>query len=131
VKRVLVVVVIALASAAPGGAAQTVRLTIEHVVQNCHIWKSGTKALGPSTKLTLSRGARVVIRSDCPMDFDLAQTKGPKLALARLYAGQSKTLVFRATGTYRLTVTNVQTPEERGLTVLGQPNTLSLTVVVR
>ena len=88
-------------------AAQTVRLTIQHVVQNCHIWKLGTKSLGPSTKITVARGARVVIRSDCPMDFDLAQLKGPKLALGdpRLYTGQSTTIVFRTAGTYRLIVT--------------------------
>ena len=45
--------------------------------------------------------------------------------------GTSRTLVFRKAGVYRLTVTNVQTPEERGLTVLGETNTLTLTVVVK
>jgi len=34
-------------------------------------------------------------------------------------------------GLYRLTATNVQTPEERGLTTLGETNTLTLTVVVK
>jgi hypothetical protein len=134
VKRVAAVAVLAVLLAPSGGtAAQTVRLTIQHVVQNCHVWKSGTKSLGPSTKVTVARGARVVIRSDCPMDFDFAQVKGPKLALGdtRMYTGQSKTLVFRKAGTYRISVTNVQTPEERGLVVLGQANTLSLTVVVK
>ena len=129
-KRLAAVAVLA-ALLAPSGAtaAQTVRLTIQHVVQNCHVWKGR----GPSTKVTVARGTRIVIRSDCPMDFDLAQVKGPKLALGdpRLYTGQSKTLVFRKAGTYRFSVTNVQTPDERGLVVLGQANVLALTVVVR
>jgi RND superfamily putative drug exporter len=121
---------------APNGSAapaKTVRLAIAHVVSNCHIWRTPTRALGPTTKLSVTRGTKVVIRPDCPMDFDLAQTKGPKLALGdpRMYAGTSRTLTFRKAGTYRLTATNVQTPEERGLTVLGTPNTLTLTVVVK
>ena len=67
------------------------------------------------------------------MDFDVRQTKGARLALGdpRLYAGTSRTIVFPKAGVYRLTARNVQTPEERNLTVLGEPNTLTLTVVVR
>jgi hypothetical protein len=129
VKRLAALAVL-VALLAPSGAtaAQTVRLTIQHVVQNCHVWK-GT---GPSARIRVARGARVVVRSDCPMDFDIAQTKGPRLALGdpRVYTGQSKTLVFRKAGTYRFSVTNVQTPDERGLVVLGQANVLSLTVLV-
>ena len=118
-----------------GGAAAspTVRLAIAHVVSHCHVWKSSTKLLGASTKIAVKRGTKVVIRSDCPMDFDFAQTKGPSLSLgnARTYAGTARTIVFRKAGVYRLTVTNVQTPEERGLVTLGATNTLTLTVVVR
>ena len=118
-----------------GGAATaaTVRLVIAHVAANCHIWRSATKDLGPSTKIIVRPGSRVVIRADCPMDFDFAQVSGPPLALGdpRTYAGTSRTLVFRKPGTYRLTATNVQTPEERGLITLGEPNVLRLTVVVR
>ena len=123
-----VLVVAALLAPSTGTAAQTVRLTIQHVVQNCHVWKGR----GTSTRVTVKRGARIVIRSDCPMDFDLAQVNGPKVALGgpRLYTGQSKTLAFRKAGTYRFTVTNVQIPEDRGLVVLGQANVLGLTVVV-
>jgi len=40
-------------------------------------------------------------------------------------------IVFRKVGIYRLEVTNVQTPEERGLVTLGDTNTLTLTVVVK
>jgi len=120
--------------AAPGGgaaASATVRLVIAHVVSHCHVWVS-SKPLGPAAKLTVHRGTRVVIRSDCPMDFDFAQTNGPGLRLGnpRTYAGTSRTIVFARAGTYRLTVTNVETPGERGLTVLGTPNMLTLTVLV-
>jgi hypothetical protein len=122
--------------AAPTGgavASSTVRLAIAHVVSHCHVWRTPAKLLGPSTRITTSRGARVVIRSDCPMDFDFAQTKGPRLVLGdpRTYAGSARTIVFRKAGVYRLTATNVQTPEERGLVTLGETNTLTLTVVVK
>jgi hypothetical protein len=40
-------------------------------------------------------------------------------------------LVFRKAGVYRLKVTNVQTPEDRGLVTLGATNTLALTVVAK
>lgn len=123
--------------AAPAGgalavASPTVRLVIAHVVANCHVWRTPKKMLGPSTKITVTRGTRVVLRSDCPMDFDLAQTKGPRLALGdpRMYTGTSRTITFRKVGVYRVTATNVQTPEERGLTVFGDPNKLTLTIVV-
>ncbi|MGZ8694407.1 MAG: cupredoxin domain-containing protein [Gaiellaceae bacterium] len=132
----LVALVAGLALALPSGVAAvspTVRLTIMHLVQNCHVWRNAKAVLGPNTKVTVKPGTRLVLRSDCPMDFDLAQTKGPKLALGdpRMYAGQSRTIVFRKAGTYRLTAKNVQTPEERGLQTLGPANTLVLTVVVR
>ena len=122
--------------AAPGGGAapaKTVRLAIAHVVSHCHVWRTPARLLGPTLKLTVARGDRVVIRPDCPMDFDFAQTKGPRLALGdpRTYAGASRTVVFRKAGVYRLTATNVQTPEGRGLTVLGEANALTLIVVVK
>ena len=122
--------------AAPGGGAapaKTVRLAIAHVVSHCHVWRTPARLLGPTLKITVARGDRIVIRPDCPMDFDFAQTKGPRLALGdpRTYAGTSRTVVFRKAGAYILTVTNVQTPDERGLTVLGETNTLTLTVVVK
>jgi hypothetical protein len=131
----LAAVVAAIAAAPSGGAAAstTVRLAIAHVVSHCHVWKTATAMLGPSTRITVRRGARLVVRSDCPMDFDLAQTKGPPVALGRprMYAGTARVLVFRAPGTYRFTAKNVQTPEERGLVTLGDANILTLTVVVR
>ena len=133
---VLALATIVLFVPTPGSAAvasATVRLVISHVFENCHVWTIATRELGASAKIVVKRGTKVVIRSDCPMDFDFVQTKGPRLALSdpRTYAGSSRTIVFRKAGVYRLTATNVQTPEERGLTTLGDPNTLSLTVVVK
>lgn len=119
-----------------GGAAAvspTVRLAIVHTVSGCHVWRLGQKALGPSAKLTLARGTRLELRASCPMDFDLRQLGGPRLALgeARIYGGTTRTLVFRKAGTYKLTAVNVQSSEERGLPTLGPDNTLTLTIVVR
>ena len=131
---VLLVAVLALLPAPTGSATatKTVRLAIAHVVSHCHVWRT-TSLLGPTLRLTVKRGDRVVIRPDCPMDFDFAQTKGPRLALGdpRTYAGTSRTIAFSKAGVYRLIATNVQTPEERGLTVLGGAGTLTLTVVVK
>jgi hypothetical protein len=130
----LAAVVALLASPSGGGAAsKPVQLAIAHVVSNCHVWRTPVRLLGPTLKLTVSRGTKVVIRPDCPMDFDLAQTSGPRLPLGepRLNAGTTRTISFRKAGTYVLTAKNVQTPEERGLTILGAANTLTLTVVVK
>lgn len=132
----LVLLAAALSLATPAGAAAvspTVRLTISHVARHCHVWRTATRTIGASAKIKVVRGARVVIRLDCPMDFDYAQTRGPKLALGnpRTFAGGSRVIVFRKAGIYRLTATNVQTPEERGLVTLGEANTLTLTVVVK
>ena len=129
----LVVVLGVVAPAGTAAASPTVRLVIAHVVQHCHIWRTSTKTLGPATKIAVRPGTRLVIRSDCPMDFDFAQTKGPKLSLgnARTFAGSSRVIIFRKPGVYRLTARNVQTPEERNLITLGETNTLTLTVVVK
>ena len=135
-RRALVPLAAALALLAwPGGggaASKTVQLAIAHVVSNCHVWRTPARLLGPTLKLTVSRGTKVVVRPDCPMDFDLVQTTGPRLPLGgpRLSAGTSRTITFVKAGTYVLTAKNVQTPEERGLTVLGAANTLTLIVHV-
>ncbi len=131
---VAVAAVLLLAAPAGGGSVvPTIRLAISHVVSNCHVWSTAKGLLPPSTKITVKPGTRVVLRSDCPMDFDLAQTKGPRVALgaSRMFAGSSRTIVFKKVGVYVLTAKNVQTPEERNLVVLGTPNTLTLTVVVK
>ena len=124
---------VAVAAPTTAGASSTIRLAIAHVVQHCHVWRTPAKLLGASTKLTVKPGTRVVIRADCPMDFDYVQTRGPRLALGnpRTFAGQSRVIVFRKPGLYRLQVKNVQTPEDRGLVTLGETNTLTLTVVAK
>ena len=107
--------------------------TVDEQASACDDLFAGLHLLGPATTLTVKPGARLVIRSDCPMDFDFLQTKGPRLQLgnARTYAGSTRLITFRTVGTYRLTATNVQTPEERGLVTLGKANTLTLMVIVR
>ena len=129
----LAVVLSVAVPAGAGAASSTVRLLIVHVARNCHVWSTQTKTLGASTKLTVKRGQRLLIRANCPMDFDFRQTRGPRLALGdpRTYAGTQRAITFRRAGLYRLAVTNVQTPEERGLVTLGEANTLVLTVVVK
>ena len=136
-KLALALAVVATVVAVPtGGAAAvspTVRLTIVHYVGGCHVWRLGKKMLGPSTKLTVTRGTRLELRPSCPMDFDFRQVAGPRLAFGepRVYGGTTRTLVFRKAGTYKLVAVNVQSSEERGLPTLGPDNMLTLTVVVR
>jgi RND superfamily putative drug exporter len=134
-RAALVMTSVLLALAAPAGAAAspTVRLAIAHVVQHCHVWRTSTKLLGSSARLVLKPGTRLVIRADCPMDFDYVQQRGPKLPLgnARTFAGDARVIVFRKAGVYRFLVSNVQTPEDRGLVTLGEANTLRLTIVVK
>ncbi len=135
-RRLLLAVLAGRARAAgPAGAASpTVRLAIVHVVSGCHVWATAAlRELGPSTTVTVKRGTRIEIRPNCPMDFDFAQVKGPKVALgpARTVRGTLRVLVLRRPGTYVFTATNVQTPEEAGLQTLGPTNTpLRLTVKV-
>lgn len=136
-KLALVIGVAAAAVALPiGGAAAvspTFRMTIVHTVSGCHVWRLGTKTLGSSPRIVVKPGAQLKIRLNCPMDFDFAQVAGPRLRLgdSRTYAGTMRTIVFSKRGTYKLSATNVQSSEERGLDTLGPDNTLALTIVVR
>ena len=111
------------------GAASTVRLGIVHAMRGCHIWSSSKK---PAATVRIPVGGRVVIRTDCPMDFDFRQVAGPKLSLGepRTQAGTSRTIVFRKSGTYKLVVHNVQSPQDVRLETLGVNDTLRLTVIV-
>jgi hypothetical protein len=108
-------------------------LSIVHVMQGCHVWATHDgRALGASKTYVVKPGTRLSIRISCPMDFDVVQTAGPKLALgdARWHTGTSHTLVFKTKGVYRLQATNVQSPEEVGLQTLGPVNVLHLVVRV-
>jgi hypothetical protein len=113
-------------------ASPAFRLSIMHTVRGCHVWTT-TKVLGPSTTIAVKRGTRLEIRPLCPMDFDFAQTAGPKLALGnpRTLRGTTRVIVFSRKGVYRLTAKNVQSPADVGLQTLGSDNVLTLTVVVR
>ncbi|MGE5274651.1 MAG: hypothetical protein ACM3QU_12955 [Verrucomicrobiota bacterium] len=126
--------VVALSGSIGGIAAASpiVRLSILHTLHGCHVWASG-KVLGPSATITIRRGTRLVIRPTCPMDFDLAQVRGPRIVLGnpRIVRGTSRAITFPRSGIYRLTATNVQASADVGLQTLGPDNVLVLTIVVR
>jgi hypothetical protein len=106
-------------------------LSVIHVAQGCHVWATadGTP-LGANRTLVVKPGARVSIRISCPMDFDVTQTAGPRIALGgRWHTGTAHVLVFKKKGLYRFDVVNVQTPEEAGLQTLGE--TLHPRLIVR
>jgi hypothetical protein len=127
---VLALAVGTLAGAGPALASPTVRLTILHYVHGCHVWD---KTKSPAARLVVRPGTKVTLRSSCPMDFDFAQTSGPKLARGsgRLHAGMTWTILFAKRGVYRFRAVNVQSSEQQGLQTLGPDNGLRLTVVVR
>jgi hypothetical protein len=114
-------------------ASPTFRLAIVHAVHGCHAWSTATKVLGPSATIRVTRGTRVQLRANCPMDFNFQQVAGPRLALGnpRTIAGTVRTIVFRRAGVYRLVARNVESSQAVGLQTLGPDNVLSLTVVVK
>jgi hypothetical protein len=133
VKRFLVCLALAAVFAPPALASSTVRLTIIHVMQGCHVWGTGDgSALGAAKTLKVKPGTRLSVRISCPMDFDVVQTAGPKLALGdpRWHTGTAHVLVFKQKGVYKLQATNVQSPEEVGLQTMGPVNVLRLVVRV-
>jgi hypothetical protein len=138
VRRVLIGLAVAFAAVAvaTGGAAaasSTVRLTIVHVVQGCHVWGDVSgNPLSASRTLKVKRGTKLAIRINCPMSFDFVQLAGPKLALGAslTHAGTVRTLVFAKRGIYKLQATNVESSEQMGMTTLGPDNVLVLTVRV-
>ncbi|MGZ8695536.1 MAG: hypothetical protein ACXWYS_08875 [Gaiellaceae bacterium] len=137
-RRFTLVLLAALALVAAPGAAvvaasPTLRATIIHTLRGCHVWSIAGKPPAPAATVTVKRGTRLAIRLSCPMDFDIAKVRGPALALgpARVYAGTTRTIVFRRPGTFRLRARNVQSSEQVGLQTLGPDNVPTLTVVVR
>ena len=111
----------------------TVSMSIIHVVRGCHVWARGSRELGPSAIVSVKAVTKLKLRISCPMDFDLRQVAGPKVALggARFYAGTTRVVTFKKVGVYRFTGTNVQTSDEMGLETLGDDNALKLTIRVR
>jgi hypothetical protein len=137
-RRLLIGLVAALAAlaVATGGAAatsSTVRLTIVHFVQGCHVWGDvDGQPFGPTRTVKVRRGTKLVIRDNCPMTFTFSQLAGPRLVLGNplTQPGTARTLVFAKTGVYKLQAKNVQSSEEAGLQTLGPDNTLVLVVRV-
>lgn len=111
----------------------TIAMSIVHVFRGCHVWVLRSKDVGPRTIVTVKAGTRLKLRVSCPMDFDVVQTRGPRLALgsSRFFGGTTRTIVFRKRGVYRLVARNVQSSEEMGLQTLGADNVLRLIVRVR
>jgi hypothetical protein len=135
-RRLLLVLVAgaALAGVPTAAASPTIRLTIIHVLRGCHVWGTADgQPLGATHTLILKHGARLVVRINCPMGFDITQTAGPKLAggLGRWETGTSHTLVFAKAGVYRLQAVNVQSSADMNLQTLGPDNTPRLVVRVR
>ena len=130
-RLVLVPFAAALLLAGPAAASPTVRLAIVHTLHGCHVWAT-TRQLGASTTLTVKPGTAVAIRVTCPMDYDVAQTAGPPLALGgpRWHTGTTRTIVFRKAGLYRIVARNVQSSADLGLQTLGDDSVLALTVRV-
>ncbi len=137
-RRTLLGVAVGLAIlAVPTGTAAassaTVRLTIVHVLRGCHSWgTSDSQPLGPKRTVVLKRGARVQIRVNCSMSFDVVQLAGPRVALGgtRWQPGTAHTLAFARAGVYRLQATNIESSVDQGLQTLGPDNVLVLTVRV-
>ena len=136
-RRLVVLLLAALALAAPGGiavaASPTLRVAIVHTLRGCHIWSVGGKDRAASATVTVAPGTRLTIRVTCPMDFDVTKVRGPALALGptRFHAGTTRTITLRRPGRYVLQARNVQSSEEVGLQTLGPDNVPVLTVVVR
>ena len=123
--------VLTAAAIALGAPSKTVRLAIVHTVHGCHAWQS-TRTLGPAATVALPVGGKLVLRVNCPMDFDLTQVSGPRLALGdrTFHTGTTRTLSFPRRGTYVLRAVNLQSSAALGLETLGADEPLRLTVRV-
>lgn len=133
-KLALIVILAGIGVLAPAAAAsQTVRMTIMHVVEGCHVWGTNdSQPLGPKRRLSLARGSKIVIRDNCTMTFKFRQVAGPKLDLGDplTYPGTTRTIVFRKAGVYRLRAKSTMTSEQMCLQTLRPDNVLVLAVRV-
>lgn len=130
-KLALVPLAATLLLAGPAAASPTVRLAIVHTLHGCHAWAT-TRQLGESATITVKRGTALAVRVSCPMDYDVAQTAGPPVALGgpRWHTGTTRTIVFRKAGLYRIVAHNVQSSADLSLQTLGEDSVLTLTVRV-
>jgi len=128
VMKLLALATVAFAFATP---SKTVQLAIVHTVRGCHIWHT-TRDLAPATALKLKHGDKITLRINCPMDFQLTQVSGPKLALGDpvMHTGTQRTIKFAKHGVYVIKAVNLQSSADMGLQTLGPDNTLRLTVTV-
>jgi hypothetical protein len=108
-------------------------MSIVHVLRGCHVWALGAKQLGPNAIVTFKPGTKLKLRVTCPMDFEIVQTAGPKVALGdpRFYAGSTRVIVFKKSGLYKFSARNLQTSTEVGLQTLGEDNSLKLAFRVK
>jgi hypothetical protein len=132
--RAAVTVAAALAAAALAAGQATAAkppkvVEIMHFVRGCHVFMTNEK---PTLTLKLKKGDRIKLVDHDVMDFDVAQTAGPRVPIAdpRLRRSELRLLVFRKAGVYRFQATNVQTSAEVGVQTLGPDNTLRLIVRV-
>ena len=99
-------------------------LSLVHVMQGCHTWQlSSGKTMPPTTTITVARGAHVQVHITCPMDLVVNGEVW--------HTGTTHTLTFPKRGVFTFIATNVQTPEQAGLQVMGAVNTPKLIVRVR
>jgi len=119
--------VAALAVVQAGAARPPTVYEIKHFFRGCHVFVKNEK---PAISLRLRKGDRIQLLDHDVMDFDVAQTAGPRVPLAdpRLRRSEVRLLVFRKAGLYRFEATNVQASEELGLQTLGPDNILRITV---
>ena len=127
--KLLALAAVSLAFSAP---SKTVRLTIVHTVEGCHVWVSD-HTLGANAALKVKPGTKVVVRVSCPMNFTVTQRRGPALKLGdpTFYTGTQRTIVFSRRGVYVISAVNIQSSEQMGLQTLGPDNQLTLRVIVR
>lgn len=106
-------------------------LTIIHTVTGCHVWQTN-RDLGPSTTLKVHPGQVVQLHVTCPMNFQLVQVSGPKVALGDpvVYTGTQRAIRFAKKGVYVFRGTNLQSSQQMGLQTIGPDNSLTLTVRV-
>jgi hypothetical protein len=119
----------ALAAAQAGAARPATVLEIEHYYRGCHVFVVNEK---PTVSLRLRKGDRIKLIDHDVMDFDFAQTAGPRVPFGdpRLRRSETRTLVFRKSGVYRFAGKNVESSEEMGMQTLGPDNTLRITIRV-
>lgn len=114
----------------PVATAVTKKLTIQHVLEGCHVWSDGARQAA-TMSLTLKRGARLTITD---MDVDphqIVQASGPRLRLhGHMMMGGVDSIVLRQPGVYRLTTRTLEMGPVMKTKTVGPNNKLWLTVRV-